>query len=505
MTRIAIDLGTTRCCVAVVGPDGKAQLVPTRHGERMMPSVVAYGSGTPPLPASLGAAARRQAIAQPRMCVAGVRRLFGRRADEPELRRPGSLLGGGVVAASNGDAWIALGDTTISPPDVAAALLSELRQSAQEHLRAGAPVEAVLTVPPGAGHAARQALRDAAELAGIPVARLLSEAAAAAIGHGASRRPRARLAVCDLGGGRFDASIVAIEGGVVEVLGTAGENVGGDDFDRRIAARLAAEIRGATGHDPESDPGNWTRFLEDAQRVKHAAVDTGQGTLELAGTGGRPPFSRTLKRLEIEGWTRDLVEKLDAPCREALAGARVRPGDIREILVVGGAARLPSVVRKIEQVFGCPAARAPAPDEVVALGAAIYAAALDGMPEAMLALDVSAHALAFRAGGRVVPLVPRFTTLPARAERVLTTVRDGQKEIAIEILEGEGTRSIGRYLVSGFPDGRAGEVLLMCDFTIDGDGLCGLGARLYGGGARPQVRRENTSGLPRAELRRGHA
>jgi molecular chaperone DnaK len=504
VTRYGIDFGTSKCCVAVVGPDGRAQVLPTRHGERLMPAAVAFGAGAEGRPV-IGGAARRQAQGAGRAYVSGIKRLFGRRVDDPEARRAGPGMGGGVVSAPNGDAWVDVLGTKTSPPSLAAHLLAELRATAQQQLRATGNAEAVVAVPPSYDHAARQALKDAAELAGIPIARLLSEAAAAAIGHGVARRPRATLAVCDLGGGRFDASIVQIENGVVEVLATAGEPCGGDDFDRRIAARLGGEVRAGGGADLEADPATYAQLLEDVQKLKHAAVDAGQGTIQLA-VPGRDPFARTVKRLEIEAWTRDLVDRLDRPCREALSGARVKPGEVREVLVCGGAARLPAVVRKIEQVFGCPAARAQSPDEVVAAGAALYAGALDGVPESLLALDPTPHVIGIRAGGRQQTVIARGTPMPARGERVFTTVKDGQKEIAIDVVEGEGGgRWLGRWFITGLPEARAGEVLMLVDVTVDGDGIVGVAARPFGGGTRPKVRMEPASGLQRADVRRGHA
>jgi molecular chaperone DnaK len=511
--RYGIDFGGSKCCTAACGPDGAPRLIAMRGGERLLPSVVAYerpGPDATVAPASIGASARQRGLGDRlRGSVAGVKRLFGRRIDDVELRRPGPWLGGGLVPADNGDAWIDIWGRPLSPPALAAPLFGEIAASIEKELPGGEQHEAVIAVPPGFEHAARQALKDAAELGGVRVARLLSSACAAVLGHNpaSARRSRVRLAVVDLGATRLDVSILAIEHGVLEVLATAGESVGGDDFDRRIVARLAAEARAAHGVDLEADAVVYARFLEEAQRLKHQCNDAGQGVIQIP--GHEVPFTRAVRRAEVEAWTRDLVDRIEEPCLEALSAAGVtlgsKPGDLREVLVVGGASRFAPTLRKLEQIFGCPPTRAGNPEEVVALGAAVYAAMLDGLPGSeapALALDVNPHAIGVRAPSGTTTVVPRFSTLPARGERVITTQRDRQTEIAIDLVEGSAERPLARYRISGLPDALAGEPLLLVDFTVDSDGLVALEARPLAGGARPTIRREAATGLTRAELRR---
>jgi molecular chaperone DnaK len=488
----------------VLGPEGRPTLIAARSGERTVPAAVAFGaSGGVVVPswsgALVGAAARRQIAHAPRTGLLGVKRYLGRRHDDPEVRRlAGPLVA--MVPAPNGDVWLEVAGRAWSPPELAAPIFAALRAAAEEHA-GGAAVEAVLTVPPSCDHAARQALRDAAALAGLKVVRLLGEPTAAALGHGVQRRPRSKLAVCDLGAGGFDVSILVVEQGVIEVLATAGERVGGDDVDRRIASRLTSEMQ---GHFPDAVAD--LRLLEDAQRLKHLAIETGQASFHIPGADDG--LARTVKRQEIEGWTRDLVEKIDAPCRDVLAAARVKPSDIREVLVVGGGSRLPAAVRKIEQVFGCPATRAQHPEDVVALGAAQYTALLGGAADGVLAVDATARTLGFRAaGGRMTAVIARGAPLPAQAERVLTTARDGQRDLGIDVFEGEegdpgGPRHVGRYIVGGLPDAKAGEVLVLVDFRLDSDGLVSLSARPFGAAAPVPVRALFASGLARAEVRR---
>jgi molecular chaperone DnaK len=493
----AIDFGTQSCRLAALGSDGRPHIL-ARGGERNVPSAVAFPASAAGVPswsgAVVGAAARRLIAANPRAGLLGVKRLLGGRHDDPEVRRQAGPLVT-LAAAGNGDAWVELGGKSWSPPELAAALFAALRAAA-ESAAGGQPIEAVVTVPPSFDHAARQALKDAAALAGLPIVRLLGEPTAAALGCGLMRRPRGRLVVCDLGAGRFDVSIVAVEAGVIEVLATAGDRVGGDDFDRRIAARVFSEPR--AGDDPAAE----LRLLDEAQRLKHGAMVDGQASFEI---GGESSYRRTVKRHEIEGWTRDLVDRLDEPCREVIVGAQVKLHDLREVVVVGGGSYVPAALRKIEQVFGCPASRPPNPEDMVALGAAQYTALLRGAADAVLAMDASARALGFRAGaGRPATVIARGTPLPAQAERVLTTARDGQRELAIEVFEGDaaGARPVGRYTISGLPDAKAGEALVLVDFRLDGDGLVSLAARALGGAPPIVVRLAAASGLTRAEVRR---
>jgi molecular chaperone DnaK len=497
----AIDFGTQHCRLAALGADGRPHFFATRSGERVIPSAVAFGgaAGVPSWSAAqVGAQARRLIAAAPRSGVLGIKRFLGRRYDDPEVRRLAPLAN--VVPAPNGDAWIEIAARAFPPPELAAPILAALRKAAEDHA-GGAEVEAVLTVPASFDHAARQALKDAAALAGLKVARLLAEPTAAALGCGVQRRPRTRLAVCDFGAGRFDVSVLAVEPGIIEVLATAGERVGGDDFDRRIAARISGEPRG-------DDAVVELRHLDEAQRIKHAAMAEGHASFAVSGELPGAGYVRTVKRQDIDAWTRDLVDKLDEPCREALAGARLRPHEIREVLIVGGGSHVPAALRKIEQVFGCAPTRPPNPEDVVALGAAQYTATLAGAADSVLALDASARGLGFRvAGGRVATVIARGTPLPAHAERVLTTARDGQRDLGIDVFEGDagdvgGPRHVGRYIVGGLPEAPAGEALVLVDFRIDGDGIITVGARPLGAAQPVAVRVVAASGLTRAEVRR---
>jgi len=490
---IGIDLGSHLCRIGVLGSDGRPELLELSAGDRGLPSAVAFsGTATSWTDAIVGAVARRQILLQPRSGAAGVKRFLGRRASDPEVRRASGQFAH-VIASPTGDAAIEAAGRTFSPPELLAPTLSALRTMAEEQL--GGPVAAVVCVPATFGHSARQAVRDAAVLAGLEIVRLLGEGAATALALGQKRRAQSLSAVCDLGAAHFDVSIIATEQGVTQVLSAAGDSVGGDDFDRRIAARLAIG---------EPDPTD-LRLLEEAQRVKHLAVDSGQAPY---GTGGDLGEVRTVRRAEIESWTRDLVDRLDGPCRDALATADVRPTDLREVILVGGAGRLPAVQRKIEQVFGVPVTRPSRADDLVAFGAAEYTALIGGSSGASLAVDVAARSLSVRsAGGKTSILIRRGAPLPAQAERLLTTAQDGQRDLGIDLFEGDGSeatspRRLGRFIVGNLPDARAGEAHVWVEVRIDSDGLVALIARPLGAAAPVPVRLVPAVGLSRAELRR---
>ena len=487
---IGIDLGSHVCRIGVLGADGRPELLDLSGGERSLPSAVAFGSiGGTWSEAVVGAVARRQILLSPRSGVAGVKRFLGRRADDPEVRRASGHFAHSV-ASPTGDAALEAGGRAWTPPELLAPTLAALRAMAEQQLEG--PVAAGVSVPPTFGHGARQALKDAAHLAGLEIVRLLGDGAAVALAVGARRRAKSLMAVCDLGAAQFGVSIVAIEPGALQVLASAGDAIGGDDFDRRIAARLAGA---------DSDPTD-LRAIEDAQRIKHLAVDTGQAPF------GETGDVRTVRRGEIESWTRDLVDRLDEPCREALAAAEVRPSDVREVVLVGGAGRLPAVQRKIEQVFACPVVRPPRPDDFVALGAAEYTALIGGSAGASLVVESMTRNLSARgAGGKTTVLIRRGAPVPAATERLVTTAHDGQRDLGIDLYEGEasdpgGRRRLGRFMVANLPEASAGETHVWIDVTVDADGLVGVAARPLGGAAAVPVKQVQAVGLSRAELRR---
>jgi molecular chaperone DnaK len=505
---IGIDLGTTNSCVATLGIGGRPEIIASAQGERTMPSVVGFtrqpdGS----VKTVVGSPARRQAVTNPRSTVVAAKRLIGRRADDPEVRAFAGALPYPVVAAPNGDAMIEVAGQRLSPQEVSAHVLAALHDVAEAHF-GEALDDAIITVPAYFDHAQRQATKDAAEIAGIKVRRLLNEPTAAALGYGAHRQPAARFAVCDLGGGTFDVSIVNVEQGVFEVISTTGDNfLGGEDFDRRVVTRLAGEIRAAYGLDVEAEPTTLQRLREEVEKLKHALSEVETATLQLPYLG-KHNYLRVMRRGELETWTRDLVDRLERPCHEALGNAGLQPADVDQVILVGGATRMPAVQRKIEHIFRRPPARTVNPDEVVAIGAATQCALLAGLLEGVVLLDVTSRTLGFHAGGgRFVPVIPRNATIPTRDHKIIATQKDDQTEIVIEVFEGEHVdvarnRPLGKFVLGGLPQAPAGDVLVMVDFTVDVDGILLVSARELSSGVRTDVRVVATCGLTRRDVRR---
>ncbi len=509
---IGIDLGTTNSCVATIAANGQPQIIASRQGHRTLPSVVSFAADGR---VAVGAPARRQAIVNPRETIFGVKRLIGRRWEDNEVQRFLKTLPYEVVPAPNGDAWVQLGGRFVSPQEVSAHVLAAMRTVAEEHFAQSGDTlgEAIITVPAYFDDAQRQATKDAAEIAGLRVRRLLNEPTAAALGYGAHRQPAARFAVCDLGGGTFDVSILNVEDGVFEVISTHGDiMLGGDDFDRRITERLGAELHAQLGLDPAADPQLLGRLREEAEKLKHALSEAAQATLQLphlTRASGQPAsFVRTVSRAELEAWLEDIVARLEAPCRECLSNAGLGTADVDRVILIGGSTRMPAVQRKLEQIFGKRPARDVNPDEAVAIGAATQCAILDGQLEGIVLLDVTSRALGIHAGrGRFAPVVPRNATIPTREHKILATQEDGQRELAIEIYEGESfdvrqNRHLGTFVLTGLPEAPAGEVLVMIDFTVDVDGILRVSARELSEGASLHVRLQATCGLTRTDVRR---
>ena len=469
--------------------------------------MVAYGGKE----VQVGMAARRAGLLQPRTAISGVRRLLGRRWDDPAIERLRSSLPYPIVAAPNGDAWIEVFERRLSPPEVAAHLLRAAHRAAHDHLGAAAPPVAVLTVPASFDQAQRQAMKDAAEIAGIQVRRLLPEPAAAALGAGAHLLPAARLAVCDFGGGKLDVSVLAVEDGVFEVMASAGDPfLGGEDMDRRIASRLAAEIRASSGVDVEADPVSTAKLRDEVQKARHVLSEAPQAAVLVSQLLGadRPAYSRSLERGEVESWVKDLIARVDEPCRDAMSAAGLGPRDIDQVILAGGTTRMPAVQQRVAEVFGRPPQKNVNPDEVVAIGAARYCALLAGLLPGVALLSATSRTIGFSAGGgRFVPVVPRNATVPLRESRVVTTSRAGQRDLTLDIYEGDAPelardRPLGTLRLSGLPSAAAGEVLVMVDFTVDGDGILTVAARELASGTRTDIQVTPATGLARADVRR---
>ena len=506
---IGIDLGTSNSAVAVIDRDGRPRILTTPEGATTMPSLVWF--------ADEGPVVGEQAIAgleeQPEHTVFAVKRLLGRPFQHPDVQALAKRLPYRLVPASNGDTLIELtGGRRVSPEEVSALVLRRLRQIA-EHAFGEAVTEAVITVPAWFDSAQRQATKDAAAIAGLVVRRLISEPTAAALGFGAHRGVDRRYAVCDLGGGTFDVSMVDVERGHFEVLATTGDAfLGGDDVDRTIVEQLAREAKRDKGVDLFVDPIALDRLRRAAQAGKHElslshTADLVVPRLAQLPSGRALTLERTLRRDELELWAAPMLRRLEAPCLAALERAGRTAAEVDEVLLVGGMTRMPAVQERLARAFGRPSVVVPNPDEVVAIGAALEVARLEGRIEGILLIDVCARGVSISVGdGPRQVAIPGSTVIPTREHRLLATSRDGQRRLEFDLWEGDGgvddQRHLGRYAVVDLADAPAGEILIMIELTLDVDGTLRLAATELVSGERPQLEAVLHAGLGRADVDR---
>ncbi len=515
MTRaVGIDLGTSNSVIAVIDADGAPRILTTPEGSTMMPSLVWF---TPDGPV-VGEAARAGLDHSPDLTIFGAKRLLGRRFDHPEIRKLARILPYEVVAAPNGDAWIALSaGRLVSPEEVCALVLKELRKTGEAHF--GAPVtRAVITIPAWYDAAQRQATKDAAAIAGLTVLRLLSEPAAAALGHGAHAGADKKFLVCDLGGGTFDVAAVDVEQGVFEVLATTGDAfLGGDDVDRAIVENLVRDVRTTRGVDISTDAIAIERLRLAAQRAKHELSQVANATvlvpeLMQLPSGKGVEYARPLRRDEIELWSSPLVRRLEPPIKDALKRCGRSKQDIEEVLLVGGMTRMPVVRRELARITGREPTVIANPEEVVAVGAALEVARLEGTIEGVLLVDVAARGLSLSIGapsgevpGRCDLVIAQNSVVPTREHRVLATRNDDQDRLEFDVWEGESSepirnRHLGRYAIVDLPRAPAGDVLVLVEMTIDTDGTVRLGAMELVSGDRLQLEQLVHAGLGRADV-----
>jgi len=505
---IGIDLGTTNSCVAVL-EGGQPVVIHNHEGGRTTPSMVSW---TPSGEVVVGAASKRQMVTNPTRTVFGVKRLIGRRLDSPVAQALAASLPYRLTAAPSGDARVRIDDAELSPEEISAHILRKMKQIAEDYL--GQPVaEAIITVPAYFDDVQRRATRDAGAIAGLEVRAILNEPTAAALAYGAHRGVDQKLAVFDLGGGTFDISILNMEGGVFEVLATSGDtHLGGDDFDRRVIEILAEEFRAQEGLDLLSDCVALQRLKEAAERAKlelSVAMTTEINLPFIAADQAGPRhLQRELSRGELEAACRDLIEALEVPCRKALADARLAPGDIDQVLLVGGMTRMPAVAAKVVDIFGKPPSKGVNPDEIVAMGAAVQSGIVGGELTDVVLLDVTPHSLGVRvAGDRTSVVIPANTTIPTREEKVFATTEDEQTFVAIEVVQGDSPRAsdnrlLGRFVLGDLPGRPAGRVRVAVAFTLDADGLLEVTATESETGRAASVQIEAKSGLSSADIER---
>jgi molecular chaperone DnaK len=506
---IGIDLGTTNSVVATI-EGGVAVVLNNRAGYKLTPSVVALAPTGRRL---VGQIARRQAITNPTGTIYAAKRLIGRRFSSPEVAKAAERLTYQLVAGEHDDVRVVLGDKTLSLPEVSAVILGELKRDAEAHF--GQPVtKAVITVPAHFNDSQRQATKDAGQIAGLEVLRIINEPTSAALAYGASKTLEGKLLVFDLGGGTFDVSVLEVSAGVYQVVATGGDTyLGGEDFDQRIVEWLVFGFAKEHGVDLRKDKMALQRLRDAAEKAKCELSEAKEAQINLPfiHSGGKGSSAlhlmRTLTREQLEELTADLVERTQRICEATLADAKLTPQRVTEVLLVGGQTRMPKVQETVRNYFGREPSRGVHPEEVVALGAALQGRALTVETSKMLLLDVTPRSLGIAiAGGYSAILIHKNTTVPTSATHGFTTVRDFQTSVRIMVLQGESERAeenelLGEFLLSGLRKALRGEVSVDVTFFISADGIVSVSARDRELGIEQSIQVTARSGLTAEELR----